>query len=533
MKYNFQNLLLKNGLIKNNKKVRKLVNNPNLFFYDFFKKRIDYSPAIPHEKTDTINNIISSSTLKEKKIDYKYNTKNICLAIVEELALKTQLVFCHEFNKSGEFKIICNTDQIKNVHEIIINFEYKDLKVFSNQNKIIPLQKNCVEYAFYNEDTVFLNTIIILEPWFKNNTHIFTYNKNNLLTHLEKRYLNKSVYSSHPVVLQGEYKTPYLEKNLDLKKNSFNNYHFPIDVVITWVNGNDPEWIEKKRAFTPLNFGNSENDSVSRYDQIDEIKYSLRSIERNLKFVRNIFLVTDDQHPWWLNLENKKVQIISHKDFIDEQYLPTFNSHVIESYLHKIPNLSENFIYMNDDCFIWKQLDASDFFSPGGISFSRFEPIKNVYGIRPDPTSPGWKNAAINSNNLLNEINLAKGVSFHLHTPFALKKSILFDLEEKFKKEYSAFRVNKTRELNDISTVSFLYHHYAIQNGKAMIYNEPQSLNVNSSNKNSLNNLFSNSSPYDNKYNFICINDGGDSKFSTLVLEILNKKFPEKSDWEI
>ena len=42
-------------------------------------------------------------------------------------------------------------------------------------------------------------------------------------------------------------------------------------------------------------------------------------------------------------------------------------------------------------------------------------------------------------------------------------------LEEKFKKEYSAFRVNKTRELNDISTVSFLYHHYAIQNGKAIV----------------------------------------------------------------
>ena len=533
MKYNFQNLLFENRFIKNNKKARKLVNNPNLFFYDFFRKRIDYSPTTSQKNSNIQDDITSSHILLNKNINYKNDTNNLCLAIVKKLALNTQLVFCHKFNSPGEFKIICNIDQLKNIHEMIMNFELEEFKVFASQNKIHPLQRNCIEYAFYNDDTAFLNTIITVEPWFKNSNHIFTYNNNNLLTHLEKRHLNKSVYSSHPVVLQGEYETPFLEKSLELEYNSFNSYNFPIDVVITWVNGNDPEWINKKKVFTQKNSGNSENDSISRYDQIDEIKYCLRSIERNLKFVRQIFLVTDDQYPWWLDLNNDKIKIISHKNLIDEQYLPTFNSHVIESFLHKIPNLSENFIYMNDDLFIWKQLDPSGFFTPGGISLSRFENIKNIYGSRPDPTSPGWKNAAINSNNLLNSINLAKGVAFHLHTPFALKKSVLGELEENFKETYKNFRINKTRGLNDISTVSFLYHHYAIQTGKAIPCYENSSLTVNSSNRNSIRNLFLNAKPYNQKYDFVCINDGGESKLTSQVLEILDSKFPEKSDWEI
>ena len=45
---------------------------------------------------------------------------------------------------------------------------------------------------------------------------------------------------------------------------------------------------------------------------------------------------------------------MDHREIIEQEYLPTFNSHVIEANLHKIPNLSEHFIYFNDDVFVAK-----------------------------------------------------------------------------------------------------------------------------------------------------------------------------------
>lgn len=529
--------------VKNNPKIKKLINKPDLFFHDLINKRLGKSASPTNPSNTTYSNIKPeynyprleySSIYKHRQINYKFDTHALCLEIVKTLTLNTQLVLCHRYNPAGEFKIICNTDQLANVHQIIRSFQHDKLKIFSSQNQALRLQKTPIEYAFYDQDTVYLNRKIIVEPWFKNQTHIFTYNPNQLLTHLDKRFLNKSVYSSHPITLQGKYSTPYVEDILGLNTHSFNHYHFPVDVVLTWVNGKDPAWLSKKQKYQQSHQGNTEDDSSSRYDQIDEIKYCLRSIEKNLKFIRHIFLVTDHQFPWWLDIETDKITVIPHTEIIDQAYLPTFNSHVIESYLHQIPDLSEHFLYLNDDCFIWQPLEIDDFFTPGGISLSRFEHFKNVYGLRSDPCNPGWKNAAINANQILKKLNLAKGVSYHLHTPFALKKSVLHNLEITCSNVYDDFRINKTRGTNDISTVSFLYHHYAIQKGEAVHLKESQhiSITINSANQHSLDQFKANKMN-NSDLKFVCINDGGTSKHTNTVLSILQTQFPEKADWEL
>lgn len=46
------------------------------------------------------------------------------------------------------------------------------------------------------------------------------------------------------------------------------------------------------------------------------------------------------------------IKYVFHDQFIPKKYLPTFSSTVIETFLHYIPGLSENFIYMNDDVYI-------------------------------------------------------------------------------------------------------------------------------------------------------------------------------------
>jgi hypothetical protein len=149
-----------------------------------------------------------------------------------------------------------------------------------------------------------------------------------------------------------------------------NNEYFAIDAVITWVDGNDPKHREKMSKY--LEDKNSLNSRTvrMRYDQVDEIEFSVKSILKYAKFVRNIFIVTDNQTPRFLkDIETAKqkypnVFIIDHSIIFREykHYLPTFNCLPIESLLYKIPNLAEHFLYLNDDFFLLRETKVSDFF---------------------------------------------------------------------------------------------------------------------------------------------------------------------------
>ncbi|WP_088324791.1 stealth family protein [Polaribacter tangerinus] len=149
-----------------------------------------------------------------------------------------------------------------------------------------------------------------------------------------------------------------------------NNKEIVVDAVITWVDGNDPSHRQKMEKFI-VNKNTIDNKAVRmRYDQVNEIEFSVRSILKYATFVRNIFIVTDNQTPDFLKDKEyaKKVFpnviIVDHKVIFEgyHQYLPTFNSLSIESLLYKIPNLSEHFLYLNDDFFFCNPVKVSDFF---------------------------------------------------------------------------------------------------------------------------------------------------------------------------
>ncbi|MHA1550090.1 MAG: hypothetical protein ACTSXV_01390, partial [Alphaproteobacteria bacterium] len=105
----------------------------------------------------------------------------------------------------------------------------------------------------------------------------------------------------------------------------------------------------------------------------DELKYSLRSIDLFLPWVRKIFIVTDNQTPKWLK-NHPKIQIVDHKDiFPKDAKLPSFNSMAIELCLPNIKDLGEYFIYLNDDIFFGRPVDFSFFFDRNNspISYSK------------------------------------------------------------------------------------------------------------------------------------------------------------------
>ncbi|PSN30812.1 hypothetical protein C0J52_26045 [Blattella germanica] len=108
--------------------------------------------------------------------------------------------------------------------------------------------------------------------------------------------------------------------------------------------------------------GNSKDFSPSRFEDKEELRYSLRSLERYAPWVRHVYLVTNGQIPYWLDLENPRLTIITHEMIFPERsHLPTFSSPAIESHLHRIPGLSKQFLYLNDDVMFGKEVWPDDF----------------------------------------------------------------------------------------------------------------------------------------------------------------------------
>ena len=138
-----------------------------------------------------------------------------------------------------------------------------------------------------------------------------------------------------------------------------------IDLVVLWVDGNDPAWIEDRQRYEKStqidNIGNEANNK-SRYRDYDLMEYFFRGIEKNMPWVNNVFFVSYGHLPKCLNTDNPRLKIINHKDYIPKEYLPTFNSNVIELNLHRIPELSENFIIFNDDMFAIDKIPEEMFF---------------------------------------------------------------------------------------------------------------------------------------------------------------------------
>lgn len=132
-----------------------------------------------------------------------------------------------------------------------------------------------------------------------------------------------------------------------------------VDFVMIWVDGADPEWQREKAQYAP---NTNEDSRVIRYRDWNNLQYWFRGIEKFTPWVNRIHFVTWGHLPSWLNTNHPKLNIVKHSDFIPQQYLPTFSSHTIELNLHRIPELSEQFVYFNDDTFVISPMDEEDFF---------------------------------------------------------------------------------------------------------------------------------------------------------------------------
>ena len=245
------------------------------------------------------------------------------------------------------------------------------------------------------------------------------------------------------------------------KDNKHNN-HNKLDIVYTYVNNTDKKWFNKISKYTEKELDHA------RYNFFGEIYFSLLSVQKFFKWVHNIYIIHDNQpfHLNFLDIEfRKKVKFIDHKQIIPHKYLPLFNSEVIECFIWNIRNLSEYFIYLNDDIFFGNYIYYSDFFAKDNMMkvfyFNRYNYYpKNVLKKEPYLIST-------NSAELL--FNKKFSTNYHikfLHISFNLNKyickytfHIFYDyLSKNFTSKFRKYdNLESHNSINKMSNFSFLH----------------------------------------------------------------------------
>lgn len=227
---------------------------------------------------------------------------------------------------------------------------------------------------------------------------------------------------------------------------------FPVDAVITWVDGSEPQYKKKLRqahdAFFP-----GKRIEAGRHRDNGELRYALRALTAYAPWLRTIHLVTDGQRPSWLKANHPKIRLADHREFIPSEFLPTFNSHVIESFLHRLPGLAEHYIYFNDDVFLGRPVRKADFFTPNGLPLCLVDwrPLREFgYGWRPSAHSASWRNviAYLQEKGLLTE----RGQSFiTAHGPFPQTIANARDASFFYKDIIMGFAANRFRTWKEVA----------------------------------------------------------------------------------
>ena len=226
------------------------------------------------------------------------------------------------------------------------------------------------------------------------------------------------------------------------------NFEAQVDIVYLWVNSNDKNW-QKKRRKSFEAFLKTNKDDIALYANTNgrfrdngELIFNLRCLEKFFPDHGQVFIVTDEQRPKWL-AQNKRVTVVDHKSIIQKKINPLFASANIESYIHHIPNLSENFFYLNDDIFFGMPVDIDWWFNKKLKYFYDNELHDEYNELQSMLLTP--INSSIQSKLWLKErYKNYKHRNIPLaHAPRPYKKSLLFEIEKQ-----AIVLFNKIREKN-------------------------------------------------------------------------------------
>lgn len=501
------------------------------------------------------SDIASAGIITHKKYINKttitYN-RTICTTDIQEkikLCADTKKNFFYVWNKIYKTEML-NKNNIQFSENCIYEDVLFSIKALYYSNAVVSVPKVKYHYIKRKNSTLHIKD----KQGKKQQDLIFEYEKlqtfcNEKSIILPERLNYYVTYWYNPIVKTyiGKYQTKdSLFGFIPIKKQSI-NYDFPIDMVYLWVDGKDPAWREKKQ-FWQKQYGMEINEQAitdGRFEDNEELKYSLRSLEKYASWINKIYIVTDNQIPAWLNTNHQKIKVVFHKDIIPQENLPLFNSEAIESYLPYIPGLSNHFIYGNDDMYLSRYVDKTFFFTPDGYPIVR---LKHQVSSKYIKTSMYTRSIL----NLQKIIRKTFGKSYPYaphHNIDAYYKPDFLNCIDLYKEQFSKTMQHKFRTEGDIQRVIVTYYALAINHGKLKHYSRIDKylpplkrLKMRIKKKYKTDSIvmtMKNKNPYSklNKYKpaLFCTNDGeGITNFDRQRIKIfLEETFPEKSSFEL
>ncbi|SMX71614.1 Stealth protein CR4, conserved region 4 [Brevibacterium sp. Mu109] len=242
----------------------------------------------------------------------------------------------------------------------------------------------------------------------------------------------------------------------------------PVDIVYTWVDGDDPRWRQRMVAARDERADDGaevSSTAESRFTSRDELRYSLRSLEYYASWARHVYIVTDGQAPSWLDTSNPRVTVVDHREiFSDPRVLPVFNSHAIESQLHHIPGLSDRYLYLNDDVLFLRPTDPELFFTGSGLAKHFPSTVPLDIGGQSVRDLPVMSAAKRGREHLIQRYQRTVTQRFK-HTPHAQLRRVLETMEAECPELFAEVASSPFRSPHDVSIPSSLHHFDAAMQG--------------------------------------------------------------------
>lgn len=189
----------------------------------------------------------------------------------------------------------------------------------------------------------------------------------------------------------------------------------------------------------------------SRHAFNNEIIFCIKGIIANCCWYNKIIIYLDDKNDFYEIMPEKdcdenRIMLIEREKYFESENYPTNNCFAIQTTIHKIPELSEYFIQIDDDIIINKTIEKGQWFSSDGKPFIIYADCicghklyNGQYNPNPIIPHPVYKNPQV--------CKLKQPLTHgpYTHLPIPLKKSVCIEIAEEYPEWFSFVQSHKTR----------------------------------------------------------------------------------------
>ena len=238
---------------------------------------------------------------------------------------------------------------------------YRIIKLKANKSEIFynieAMETNYKLSYLENKEVILNNNIDNCQLWkliqIKENNYVIE-NYNHCFLSIKKNRLICELipFDSAPIFQILKIYTEYVkDEKINLQAKLILEQE-PIDVLIKYIDLNDP------------NLKREDIHQIAKDYDNEELRYSIRSILQNIPWIRKIFILMPNEKVRYfkdIKYISNKIVYVKDRDILGYE---SSNSLAFQYRYWKMKNfnISDNVIVMDDDCFIGKKLEKSDFF---------------------------------------------------------------------------------------------------------------------------------------------------------------------------